>query len=248
MSIFSIADLHLSLSANKTMDVFGSRWVGYMAKIEKNWRAIVNDDDFVIIPGDISWAMSIEDAKADFTFIDSLPGKKLLGKGNHDYWWESMTKMKNALSSWNISTIDFLYNNAYVAEDYIICGTRGWYLDEKQQNVTHETDYTKIVARETMRLNMSLNEAVKKRDSAKAEDGYVREILVFLHFPPVFKNFICREFINKLKEYNIRHCYFGHIHGSYTVPRTFECENITFTLISADFLHFIPMITMPVDY
>lgn len=248
MSIFSIADLHLSHGTNKQMDVFGSRWIGYMAKIEKYWRAVVNDNDFVIIPGDISWAMSLEAAESDLVFIDKLPGKKLLGKGNHDYWWDSMTKMKNALAKWNITTIDFLHNNAFIVEDYIICGTRGWYIDEKQQNTPTDVDYKKILTREVLRLDMSLSDAVKKRTDAEILDGYKREILVFLHFPPVFKNFICREFIDKLKEYGIKHCYFGHIHGVYEVSRTTEFEGITFTQISADFLNFIPMITMPIDY
>lgn len=248
MSIFSIADLHLSHGTNKQMDVFGSRWIGYMAKIEKYWRAVVSENDFVIIPGDISWAISLKAAESDLMFIDKLPGKKLLGKGNHDYWWDSMTKMKNALSKWNITTIDFLHNNAFLVEDYIICGTRGWYIDEKQQNTPTDVDYKKILTREVLRLDMSLSDAVKKRTDAEILDGCKREILVFLHFPPVFKNFLCREFIDKLKEYGIKHCYFGHIHGVYEVSRTTEFEGITFTQISADFLNFIPMITMPIDY
>jgi Predicted phosphohydrolase len=248
MSIFSMADLHLSLSTNKPMDVFGSRWRGYTEKIEKNWRAVVSDDDTVIVPGDISWALSLEETRADMLFIESLPGKKLLGKGNHDYWWTTMNKMKTTLSSWNISSIDFLYNNAHIVEDYVVCGTRGWYIDEKLQNTPTETDYTKIVARETIRLDLSLKEAKEKQKKAESADGTHREILVFLHFPPIFKNFVCTEFIEKLKEHNIRHCYFGHIHGLYTIPRTFTHEGINFTLISADYLNFIPMITLPIDY
>lgn len=248
MSLFSMADLHLSSSTNKPMDIFGARWRNHMEKIEKNWRAVVGDGDTVIVPGDISWALSLEEAEADLRFIDQLPGKKLLGKGNHDYWWSTMTKMRNALTGWNIRSIDFLYNNAFSVEDYIICGTRGWYLDEKQQHTPQETDYDKIVQRETGRLTLGLQDAEAQANALEKVESFRREILVYLHFPPVFKTFLCRDIVDKLHEFNIRHCYFGHIHGTYTVPRSFEFEGITFTLVSADFLHFIPMITMPLDY
>ena len=130
MSIFAIADLHLPLSTDKPMDIFGHRWQDYVNKIKKNWCAIVTDNDTVIIPGDISWSINIEDADADFEFINSLPGKKLLGKGNHDYWWGTMSKNRAYIAKKGYDTIDFLFNNAYEVEDYIICGTRGWYIDE----------------------------------------------------------------------------------------------------------------------
>ena len=174
MSIFAMADLHLPLSVNKPMDIFGARWQDYVNKIKKNWCAIVNDDDTVIIPGDISWAISLDEAKEDFAFIESLPGKKLLGKGNHDYWWSTMSKNRSFLAENGFKSIDFLFNNAYEVEDYIVCGTRGWYIDEKLQNVSNgNVEYEKIVAREASRLRMSLDEAVKlKGDSNK-------EILVF---------------------------------------------------------------------
>ena len=242
MSLYSIADLHLSLSADKPMDVFGSRWQSYTEKIEKNWRAIVSDEDTVIIPGDISWAMSLEDAATDFAFIDALPGKKLIGKGNHDYWWSTMTKMHAFTAAHGFSSIDFLYNNAFRCEDYIVCGTRGWYVEERLQNAKENADYEKIVAREAMRLDMSLKEAEKLR----GEDPSM--ILVYLHFPPVFRSFVCRELVNVLHDHSIRNCYFGHIHGTYNVPRCVDFEGISMTMISADFLNFVPMITQPLDY
>lgn len=242
MSLFSIADLHLSAYREKPMDKFGSRWRDHTTKLCNRWRAVVDESDTVIIPGDISWAMNLEEAREDFRLINSLPGKKLIGKGNHDFWWTTVTKMKDFMVAEGFDTIDFLYNNATVVEDYIICGTRGWYVEKRLQNTTEEVDYDKIVAREVLRLKMSLDAAV----ALKAEHG--GEILSYMHFPPVFGSFVCRELVDTLKEYGVRHCYFGHIHGSYAVPRSVEFEGVNFTLISADFLDFIPMITMPQDW
>lgn len=242
MSVFVMADLHLSLSANKPMDVFGNRWQGYIDKIRKNWCAIVNDDDTVIIPGDISWSINIDEADNDFAFINSLPGKKLLGKGNHDYWWGTMSKNRTYVQEKGFKTIDFLFNNAYEVENYIVCGTRGWYIDERLQNPTNDAEYDKIVAREASRLKMSIDEAVKLRADSD------RQILVFLHFPPVFGTFICEPIIDVLLEYGIKNCYYGHIHGVYNIPKTTSYKGINLTITSADFLNFVPMILMPYDY
>ena len=236
MAIFTMADLHLPLSANKPMDIFGNRWQDYVSKIKKNWSAIIKSDDTVIIPGDISWAINIEDADADFSFIDSLPGKKLLGKGNHDYWWGTMSKNRAYISAKGYTTIDFLFNNAYEVENYIVCGTRGWYIDEKMQNTKNDAEYAKIVAREASRLKMSLDEAIKLRGDSN------KEILVFLHFPPVFGAFVCEPIIDILKEYGISRCYYGHIHGVYNIPRSTIYRDLTFTLVSADYLNFVPML------
>lgn len=241
MSLFSIADLHLSQSCNKPMDKFGSRWTNHTEKLIHRWNAVVTDRDTVVVPGDISWAISLEEALADLKLIDSLPGTKLLGKGNHDYWWGTLTKMNDFLSTNGIETIKFIYNNAYELEDYIVCGTRGWYVEEKLQSV-ETAEYQKIVNRENARLEICLKEALKLKG-----DGD-KPILVYLHFPPVFKNFICRELVDTMKKYNINNCYFGHMHGQYNVPRTFEFEGINMTLISSDFLDFVPMITMPINY
>lgn len=235
MSIFTMADLHLPLSANKPMDIFGNRWQDYVNKIKKNWCAIVKDDDTVIIPGDISWAISIEDADADFAFIDSLPGRKLLGKGNHDYWWGTMSKNRAYIEQRGFKSINFLFNNAYEIEDFIVCGTRGWYIDEKMQDLKTDAEYDKIVAREASRLKMSLDEAIKLRADSE------KEILVFLHFPPVYGAFVCEPIIDVLKEYNIKNCYYGHIHGVYNIPKSTIYKDIKFTLISADYLNFVPM-------
>jgi len=241
MSLFSIADLHLSLSVDKPMDKFGSRWQGYTEKLEKRWRAVVTDEDTVIVPGDISWGIDLEEALADFKLIDSLPGKKIIGKGNHDYWWSTVTKMKAFFEEHSITTIDFLYNNAFETPEAIIAGTRGWYVEEKLQ-VTETADYEKIVARENQRLEISLRQAQRLRGDSD------KPILVYFHFPPVFKSFRCDEFIETMKKYGIQKCYFGHIHSNYLIPRSVECDGILMTIISADYLDFVPMITFPESY
>ena len=235
MSIFALADLHLSLTVNKPMNIFGARWSDHAEKIKKNWCAIVKEDDTVIIPGDISWAIDYYEAVEDFKFIDSLPGKKLLGKGNHDYWWGTMAKNRSFCENNGFKTIDFLFNNAYKVENCIVCGTRGWYVDEKLQSTTNDVEYQKIVLREAARLKTSLEAAKQLKEGNE-------EILVFFHFPPVFNSFVCDEFVNILLEYEIKNCYFGHIHGNYTVPKTAEYKGITFHLISADYLNFVPVI------
>ncbi len=241
MSLFSIADLHLSLSVDKPMDKFGSRWTNYTEKIENRWRAVVGKEDTVIVPGDISWAANLEEALADLQFIHGLPGKKILGKGNHDYWWSTISKMENFLSQHSLSSIRFLQNNAFEVEDYIVTGTRGWYLEEKQQT-EENADFAKVAARENIRLQLCLKEAKKLRDQTG------KLILVYFHFPPVYRSFVCRELIDTLHTFEIKNCYFGHIHGTYNIPRTTVFEDISMTMISADFLDFVPMITMPFIY
>lgn len=242
MSLYVMADLHLSSDGSKSMAVFGSRWVDYMEKIRKNWCAVINEEDTVIIPGDISWALKLEDTLEDFRFLDSLPGKKLIGKGNHDFWWSTVSKMTAFLEQNGLSSIRFLYNNAYRMEDCIVCGTRGWFLEESQQNTVGEVDYSRIVDREVIRLRLSLEEA-KRLQAGGGEKPL--PILVFLHFPPVWNNFVCREILDVLHEFQVKSCYFGHIHGAYYAPRMTEFEGIELILVSADFLQFSPMPVYP---
>ncbi len=244
MSLFVIADLHLSADSDHPMDVFGSRWCGYTEKLVKNWRSIVNDTDTVIVPGDVSWAMHLADAKADFKLLDSLPGQKYLGKGNHDFWWETASKMGRFLEENQIRSLHFLYNNAYALDDFIVCGTRGWFLEEGQQQTVGDVDYAKIVNREVGRLKLSLDAAVALRKGEHAE----KEILVFLHFPPVWNGFECREILELLASYGIRRCYHGHIHGIYHAPRTRQIGDLSLTMISADFLDFCPLRILPTDF
>ena len=242
MALFVIADLHLSSDGTKSMEKFGPRWTDYMQRLKKNWTAVVRPDDTVIIPGDISWSLKLEESLEDFRFLNSLPGKKLIGKGNHDFWWSTASKMKAFFAENELNTIDILYNNAYDMGDCIVCGTRGWYVDEKLQNgSTKDAEYNKIVSREAQRLKISLEEAKKLQTNGE-------QILVFFHFPPVFNSFVCDEIVDILKEYGIKHCYFGHIHGVYNIPRNTVYDGITFSLISSDYCNFVPMIVMPDDY
>lgn len=241
MSIFTIADLHLSTneSTNKSMEVFGRRWKDYVEKLKKNWNALVGPDDTVIIPGDISWAMHLKEAAEDLILLDSLPGQKIIGKGNHDFWWATLSKLNTFFEEHNIHSIQCLYNNAHLVEDLVICGSRGWFNDESLNGVPENTDYGKIVNREVMRLKLSLEDG--KRFPEELERA------VFLHFPPVFRDFRCQEIIDVMKEYGVKRCFYGHIHGCYDQPSTFSDDGITYELISADFLNFIPKKITPLS-
>ncbi len=237
MAIFVIADLHLDTKSNeKSMEVFGNRWKNYVNKLQKNWQAIVKDSDTVVVPGDISWALTLEAALYDLKWIDALPGKKILMKGNHDFWWSTASKMKKFFCENCINTIDILNNSAIEAEDYILAGSRGWFTDRSMQTASQDVDYAKIINREIIRLGMSLDAAHKLR----IQTG--KEILTFLHFPPVWGDFRCEEILDLLKNHGIKRCYFGHIHSSYQLPSSFFEDDIRFQLISADYLDFIPQI------
>ena len=239
MSLFAIADLHLSTldSTNKSMEVFGRRWTGYTEKLKTNWQRLVTDNDTVIIPGDISWALTLEESLSDLLFIDSLPGKKILGKGNHDFWWCTMKKHREFFEKYSINSISFLFNNAYETEKFIIAGTRGWYHDEDVANIPDNTDFEKLTNRETFRLKASLNEALKLKESSPE-----KEILVFMHFPPFWNGKESEPTIELLLEYGIKKVYYGHIHGNYTVEPKFIHRGIEMSIISADYLGFIPKI------
>lgn len=241
MSLYVMADLHLSLSegTDKSMEVFGPSWANYTERIKRNWEAVVNDDDTVVVPGDISWALKLEEALDDLKFLDGLPGNKIIGKGNHDFWWSTAGKIEKFFTDNGIKTIRLLHNNAYRLDDCIVCGTRGWFYDEKQQNTVSETDFEKIVRRESARLEISLKAAEELQRNTRLP------VLVFLHFPPVWGGLVCDPILDILKKYNIKHCYFGHIHGIYNVKRTFEYDGISFTLTAADYLKFAPMPVFP---
>ena len=239
MSLYVIADLHLSKSTEKPMDIFGSRWDGYMEKIEKCWRERVTDEDTVVVAGDISWAMTTAELKPDFDFIESLPGKKILSKGNHDYWWQTMAKLDAFVAENGYKTISFLHNNAYIVDDFIICGTRGWYTEDKPK-LLRGADSAKIIAREVERIKHSV-----KYGKELSSDGRERETLMFLHFPAVFKGYMCDEIIMELYRAGVRRCYYGHIHGNYDAPAVINYADIEFRLISADYVNFIPQIIPP---
>ena len=232
MALYAISDLHLSTddTTNKSMEIFGKKWLNYTERLRKNWIAVVSSDDTVVIPGDISWATTLEEAALDFSFLESLPGKKILGKGNHDFWWSTASKHEAFLKKNGFQSISFLHNNAISVEGYTIAGTRGWFQEDDKEH----GDVEKLIRREAIRLGISLDsaEALSKETNT--------EILIFLHFPPIWKDQICRPIIDLLKQHGIRRCFFGHIHGMYSLPSQFEFEGITFTMISADYLDFLP--------
>lgn len=241
MSLFTMADLHLSLDHDHKMDVFGSRWQGYTQKIEKRWRAIVAPEDTVIIPGDISWAINLAEATRDFAFLNALPGKKLLGKGNHDFWWDTATKCGKFFDEHGFSTLSLLYNNATVVENFIVTGTRGWFLEKNQQITVGEVDYDKIMNRELLRLKIGLDAAKKLQQSGHGE----KEILAFLHFPPLWGEFVAEPFLTALREAGVRRVFFGHIHGNYATSGKVVAEGLEMRLIASDFLDFTPHLIRP---
>lgn len=235
MSLFTIADLHLSGAADHPMDVFGDRWLGYTDKICRRWRSVVSENDTVILPGDISWGMTLDEAMPDFALLDGLPGQKLLGKGNHDFWWDTATKLTSFFDKNGFSTLKLLFNNAYRVESFIITGTRGWFLEESQQVTVGTVDYDKLIRREALRLERGLSAA-----AVLQKETPTSEILVFLHFPPVYGDFVCREMVDLLHRFGVRRCYYGHIHGVYTLPPCRMFEEIGFFPVSSDYLDFTP--------
>ena len=241
MSIFAIADLHLSTldSTNKSMEVFGRRWTGYTEKLKSSWQKLITDNDTVIIPGDISWALTLEEARSDLIFLDSLPGKKILGKGNHDFWWCTMKKHHEFFEKNSINSISFLFNNAYNVDNFIIAGTRGWYHDEDVANIPNNTDFEKLTKREALRLKASLDEAEKMKS-----ENPEKEILVFMHFPPFWNGKESESIMSILSEHKIKRVFYGHIHGNYTVPQKFIHNEIEMNIISADYLGFVPKIIL----
>ncbi len=208
-----------------------------MTRIKNNWERLVTGEDTVVIPGDVSWALSLEEAVSDLKFIDSLPGKKILGKGNHDFWWCTMKKHEELFKRNGISTISFLFNNAHETEEYIIAGTRGWYHDEDAKNAPDNADFKKLVNREAQRLRMSLTEAARRKELSPN-----KEIIVFMHFPPYWAGKASDGLVDILKEFGVGRVYFGHIHGNYAEPPSFVYDGIEMHLISADYLEFIPKI------
>lgn len=224
MSIFVIGDTHLSFSCDKPMDVFGG-WQDYVTRLEKNWNAVVTDADTVVIPGDISWAMSLQEAERDFAFLHSLPGKKLIMKGNHDYWWTTKRKMDKFLEEKGFDSLQILHNNAYRVGDFTLCGSRGWFYDAQTGNDK------KVIVREAGRIEMSLKEAEKLGG----------EVICFLHYPPVMNGIKCEEIMDVLVKHGVKRCFFGHLHGNFSsFINNAVVEGIKFSLISADFLEFCP--------
>lgn len=229
MAIFALADLHLSFGTDKPMDVFGEAWGDYTERIRTNWQKKVTNDDLVIIPGDVSWATYIEDAKQDFDFINKLNGQKIIIKGNHDYWWTTLSKMNKFLDENDFSTIRILNNTAVEFENAAICGTRGWWYRDGQS----EED-NKILEREKIRLILALEEARKLKKE---------RIIVALHYPPVDSMSPNRDFMDIIKEYGADTCVYGHLH-SYAHKSAVEgmVDEVCLKLVSADYVKFDPVL------
>ncbi len=222
MSLFAIADTHLSLGTNKPMDSFPG-WNDYVARLGNNWNSIVKEEDTVVIAGDISWAMNFDELYEDFSFLNDLNGKKIIVKGNHDYWWNTLSKMNKFIAENNFNSINILQNNSYEVDGISVCGSRGWMFESSEE---HDE---KILSREVGRIKMSLDSAVNENR------------ILFLHYPPITTNSSCNEILDTLKEYGIKKCFYGHLHGMAT-KYAFEGEydGIDFKLISADRLSFVP--------
>ena len=225
MPLYAIGDLHLSLGTDKPMDVFGEGWSNYTERLRSGFEAL-GPDDVCVICGDISWGMSLQGSLDDFLFINGLPGKKIILKGNHDYWWATAAKIKEFFAKNGIESIDILHNNCYYFEGAAICGTRGWLL-ESTTDVAHNA---KIIARETVRLRASLQAAEAGADK-----------LCFFHYPPIYKNVECGEFISIMNEFGVKRCWYGHIHGEgHRHAVRGEVGGITYEMISADYIGFVP--------
>ena len=229
MSIYVIADLHLSFEKEKPMSIFGDNWENHANKIKNNWKNKVTNNDYVILPGDFSWAMHLKEIYKDFQYLNELPGKKILLKGNHDYWWTTLKNMREFVKENNFENIDFLYNNSYLVEDKIIVGTRGW-------NILDTDNSKKMIKRECNRLELSLKDGIEKY-------GNQKEIIAFMHYPPVTQSLLSNngesEFIDLMKKYNIKRCYYGHLHGqAHKDAIEGNVEGIELKLISADYLDF----------
>ena len=231
MSIYAIGDLHLSFKDPKPMNIFGENWEKHEEKIKLDWLSKVKENDTVILIGDFSWAMKLQDTLLDFQFINQLPGKKILLKGNHDYWWTTVTNMKKFLEENDIENVDFLHNNSFEIEKKIICGTRGWNLSENE-----EDNNLKMINREATRLKLSIEDGIQKY-------GNDLEKIAFLHYPPIIQSNISKNestvFMQILKEYNIKRCYYGHLHGK-SIKNAINgfYNEIELKLISSDGVNF----------
>lgn len=231
MSIYIIGDLHLPFGIDKPMDIFGERWQGYTEKLMKDWKEKVKPEDTVILAGDFSWATYLEDTYKDFEYLNKLTGRKILLKGNHDYWWTTITNMKKYLEENEFTNIEFLHNNSFYIENKIIVGTRGWSLLDTENS-------SKMIKREANRLELSIKDGIKKY-------GEDKELIVIMHYPPITKNKMKNEytydseFLDVMKKYNVKRCYYGHLHSdSHKDAVEGNIENIDFKLISADYLEF----------
>ena len=226
MTLYEMGDMHLCMGAPKHMDVFGGAWVGYMEKLKRG-LSVITGDDTLILMGDLSWALDLNSAVADFAWINEIPGRKIILKGNHDYWWSTQAKFTKFCLENGFSDLNLLNNNCFFYDDWAICGTRGWFFEEERSGDHDE----KVFRRELIRLEASLKAAGD------------REKMVFLHYPPRYKGYTCREILDLLKSYGVRRCFYGHLHGaSHKLAMEGTWDGIEYRLLSADYLDFQPYI------
>ena len=224
MALYAIGDLHLCLGAPKPMDVFGGAWIGYMDKLQQG-LSVIGPDDTTVLLGDLSWALDLPSSRADFAWINDIPGRKIILKGNHDYWWSTASKFQKFCDEHGFENQFILNNNHYEYEGWAICGTRGWFFEEERSSQHDE----KVFKRELIRLEASLKSA---GDLPK---------LVFLHYPPRYKGYECGEILDLLQRYEVRRCFYGHLHGpSQKLAMEGLWDGTEFRLVSADYLNFNP--------
>ena len=220
MALYAMGDPHLSLGSDKPMDVFGGAWENYVEKLREGF-AEMEPEDTVVLCGDLSWGMSLEEAEEDFAFLNALPGRKLLLKGNHDYWWTTAAKMNRFFAEKGFTTFELLHNNCHFYGDVALCGTRGWFFEEQGDR--------KVFNRELMRLETSLKAAGE------------REKLCFLHYPPCYQGYTCQEIMDLLERYQVKACYYGHLHGgSHRLAVEGTQGGVEYHLVAADYLGFRP--------
>jgi len=223
VALYAIGDPHLSLGTSKPMDVFGGAWVGYVEKLRKGFSEI-SSEDTVVLCGDISWGMSLAESEEDFAFLEALPGKKLIVKGNHDYWWATASKMERFFAERGFKSLHIMHNNCHLYGELALCGTRGWFFEEDMK----KTDQ-KVFNRELVRLETSLKAAGN------------REKICFLHYPPCYQGYRCEPIIDLLEQYDVKCCYYGHLHGaSHRLAVQGKQDGVEYRLVSADYLHFRP--------
>ena len=228
MALFTIGDLHLPLGVDKPMDIFGHKWENYVERLADNWQSKIGTNDTVVLVGDFSWATYLEQSYKDFEFLNKLNGKKIMVKGNHDYWWSTLNKLQKFLADSGFSDIDFLQNNHFTYEDVALCGTRGW-IHPKWDGATDEDN--KIFTRETLRLGLSLN---------SAKDA--REIYVFSHFPPMSSQCESNAFTDMMEQTNVSRCIYGHLHAyAHKNAVNAVVRHIEYMLVSGDYIGFDPI-------
>ena len=224
MALYAIGDLHLCLGADKPMDIFGGAWVGYMDKLREG-LSVIGPEDTTVLLGDVSWALGLEADAADFAFVNEIPGRKILLKGNHDYWWSTASKFQKFCEAHGFSNMELLHNNCLFYEDVALCGSRGWFFEEDNAGTHNE----KVYNREVLRLETSLKAAGEK------------EKLCFLHYPPLYRGYRCPEILQLLSDYGVRRCFYGHLHGpSHRLAVEGEENGTDFRLLAADYVNFTP--------